>query len=213
MSFPATQPHTITIMFATFKATWTPFSSPFWCSLSPRDVALQHASCLNTPSCYSVISQSAICANKAGSSSSGLKSQWSGSISRLPVISLISCISPFVFLITPSSDHVQSLWKAPRGASNRRQPLSRRSVISLIPPPTVSCSRHSHRLRKGICAQAKRDFFFSSLRLLKTAFCSWYKTKMGKKKNCQLFYACSPLKASAEICLIIHPSSPFYSLI
>lgn len=96
------------------------------------------ALCLNAPSCYRVIGRLAICANEAGNAGLGLlKSQRSGSISRLPIISLISCISPLLFLITPSSDHVQSLWKAPRGASNRRLPLSRRSVISLIPPPTV----------------------------------------------------------------------------
>lgn len=141
--------------------------------------ALQHASCLNTPSCYSVISQSAIWANEAGSGGSGLKS---GSISRLPVISPISCISPFVFLITPSSDHVQSLWKAPRGASNRRQPLSRCSVISLIPPPTVSCARHSHRLRKGIWAQAKRDFFFLPSAFRRRHFVPDTKPRWERKK-------------------------------
>lgn len=68
--------------------------------------------CLTALSSCRLIGQSPICANSAGSASSGfLKFQRSGSILRLPVISLISRISTFLFLITPS----MSLWKTPLG--------------------------------------------------------------------------------------------------
>lgn len=97
------------------------------------------------------------------------------------------------------------------GASNRRLPLSRCSVISLIPLPTVLMCQ-TFALLEGRNFALKPSVFFFSLLPPKTAFSSWFKAKMGKEKKGQLFYACSPLKASAEICLIIHPASSHHWL-
>lgn len=140
--------------------------------------------CLNALSCYRVIGRLAICANEAGNAGLGLlKSQQSGCISRLPVISLISCISPLLFLITPSSDHVQSLWKAPRGASNRRLPLSRRSVISLIPPPTVlMCQTFTPFEGRNLCSSQAWFFFFFLFSFRRRHFSPDTKPRWERKK-------------------------------